>query len=188
MKKIQKIISLAIMVLVVAACTEDATTEDGMVTVDQMFQQIKAAYSGSYMSANNTVRSMDIIIDDQANVVVEDFPLDLILAKLYPYDYASIPAPVDSVGLKAPIKGFNIDPSLNFIDFSTDEGGTAPIEFAFKKDDTLHSGWAMIYVVGLYNMYMKTLTIQFSVTDLIVDGQDMQEMTPIDYFIDRAQK
>ena len=176
------------MALFVVACTENATTEGGMVTVDQMFQRIKATYSGKYVSANNSMQSMDFTIDDLANVVVEDFPLDLMLAMLYPYDYVSIPKPVEPIGLKAPIKGFNIDSSLNFIDFSTDDGRTEPIEFSYIKDDVQHTGWAMIYVVGLYNMYMNTLTIQFTVTDLVIDGKDMQGLTPINYFIDSAAK
>lgn len=188
MRKIQVIIGWAIMAFMVAACSEDKTSEGGMVTVDQMFQQIKATYRGSYVSANNTMQTMNFSIDEQANVVVDDFPLDLILAKLYPYDYVSIPAPAEPVELKAPIKGFNIDSSLNFIDFSTDEAGTLPIEFTFTKDETSHSGWAMIHVIGLYNMYLRTLTIQFAVTDLVIDGADRQNLTPINYYIDSAMK
>ena len=46
----------------------------------------------------------------------------------------------------------------------------------------------MVQAIGLYNMQLKTLTVQFAVTDLIVDGQDRQSLTPIYYFIDSAVK
>ena len=188
MKKIQLIISAAIMAIMVAACTEESTTEGGMTTVDQMFQQIKSPYKGSYISANNSIRQINFVVDEKANVVVNKFPLDLILAKLYPYDYSTIAEPTEPVVLTAPIKGFNIDASLNFIDFSTDESGTPPMEFTFTKDEVEHTGWAMVQAIGLYNMHLKTLTMQFAVTDLIVDGQDRQSLTPIYYFIDSAIK
>ena len=185
MKRIPVMICLAIMSLMVASCSEDSSTEGGMTTIDQMFQRMKASYRGSYY-LNNIPKFIHITIDEQAHVVVDKFPLDLVFAKLYPNDYSSITEPEGQIKLDAPIKGFNLDSS--YIEFSTDPDNTAPIEFTFIKDEEKHTGWALIYAIGLYNQSMGTLTMQISVVDLVIDGQDMRSLTPIHYFIDSAIK
>lgn len=186
MKKIPVIISLAIMAFLFATCSDEKTFEGEIETVDHLFQQMKATYRGGYMLPNNVPQPISITIDERANVVVDKFPLDLVFAKLYPSDYSTISESAETTGLVAPIKGFNMNNSL--IEFSTDIDNTEPIEFTFTKDDAEHTGWAMVYVVGIYNPYWSTLTLQLSVVDLIVDGQDMKSLTPIVYFIDSAVK
>ena len=186
MKRIPLIISLVIMAFMVTACTEESTTERETETIDKMFQSLKASYKGAYVSTNNITQLINFTIDEQANVVVDGFPLDLVFARLYPSGYSSISGPVKPAELKAPIKGFNINSP--YIEFGTDIDNTAPIEFTFVKDDEEHKGWAMVYAAGLYNPFTDTLTIQFSVVDLVVDGQDMRSITPVVYFIDSAVK
>ena len=186
MKRIPLVISWVIMAFMVTACTEENTTDTGIATIDKMFQELKASYKGGYVSTNNITRPINFTIDEQANVVVDNFPLDLVFARLYPSDYSSISGPVEPVGLTAPIKGFNLNSP--YIEFGTDIDNTAPIEFTFTKDDEEHKGWAMIYAAGGYNPFAVALTIQFSVVDLVVDGQDMKSMTPIIYFVDNAVK
>lgn len=188
MKKIQIIIGVTIMMLMTVACSENSYNDGDIETVDKLFQQIKASYKGNYMAANNTMQPLNFTIDSQANVVVDQFPLNLIFAKLYPDEHSIISQTATSTAMKTPIKGFNLDSSLNFIEFSTDVDQTEPIDFTFTKDEVEHTGWAQVHVVGVYNIYMSTMTIQFSVTDLVIDSQDMQHMTPIHYFVDSASK
>lgn len=184
MKKILIIISLAVMTLMVASCTEDATSE-GTATVEQMYKGMMASYRGSY-PLNNIPQQIYFTIDEQSNVIVNRFPLNLVFVKLYPQDYSSITEPEEAVSLKAPIKGFNLNTS--FIEFSTDLDNTEPLRFKFMKDGEEHTGWAMVHVVGVYNQSMTTMTIQFTVTDLVIDNVDMKDMIPIHYFVDSAMK
>ena len=188
MKKIKVMIGLAVMMLMVAACSENSNSDGDIETVDRLFQRIKASYKGNYMATNNTMHPLNFTIDNQANVVVDQFPMNLILAKLYPDEYSMIIPTATSTALKAPIKGFNLDSTLNFIEFSTDVDQTELVDFTFTKDEEEHTGWAQVHVVGVYNIYTSTMTIQFSVTDLVIDNQDMQSMTPIHYFVDSALK
>ena len=186
MKKIKVMIGLAVMMLMVAACSEDSTNDRGLTTVEQMFQQIKASYIGSYVSTNNVPKAIHITIDKQANVVVDQFPLDLVFAKLYPDDYTAISELEGALRLEAPIKGFNLD--AKFIEFSTNTDQTAPLEFTFKKNGVEHKGWALVYVIGLYDQQLIAMTMQLSVVDLVIDGEDMRQQTPIHYFVDGAIK
>jgi len=189
-KKLSMIVSVVFAALTICGCDDSDSVrgEDGMDVVDELFQRIKASYTGKYISADNTAKQMRFSIDDQANVVVKSFPLDMILAKVYPYEYTSITEIREHGDLVSPITGFNVNSSLTLLDFAASNRDKGVVSFKYVKDGEEHSGWAQITVIGAYNIYGSTLTARFTVNDLVIDNNDLQNLTPIDYYVDSAEK
>lgn len=74
-----------------SSCSSDSQTEDNWNNISQNFENMKGAYEGTaIMNDNSNHQTLNFTIDQQANVTVKNFPIELVLQKVYPSDYQSI--------------------------------------------------------------------------------------------------
>lgn len=186
------------LLLLVSAAFVSCSDDDDFIdknkeNFDELFQSLKGDYSGNLILADNSSKQVKFSIVDETtngttstNVKVTDFPLDNILYKLYPNDYANATvtaidtyvAPIDSIGF----------PSTTLMNFKTDDEQTEEINFSYTKDSETHSGRAKVSTVGLYNGSSELLEITFNIIDLVIDDKDYYSLLPISYVIDSEKQ
>jgi hypothetical protein len=167
-----------------SSCSSDTVNTDTWGSgVAAMFQNMKGNYSCYLDMPDNTRKSLNIAISDVTKnsygtaVQVVDFPIDVILSKLYPNDYQYVSSvnvdtyesPIDSVGAS----------SSAFLLFKTNNDYTENLNFSFVRDGVSHQGWAKVSVQGVYTYTNNNMTFYFSVNDLVLDDQDKSNLTPI---------
>lgn len=170
------------------ACSEESTSNGAYGNVKATFDKMKGNYKGKFSKANGTLQELSFSIDQQANVVVASFPLDNVMAKLYPNDYEHVTysgealnytCSIDSVGIPA-------DGQLSFV--TSDDLAKSRVDFSYTKDNQSHNGYILVKTKGVYNSLMNALSINFIVTDLIVDNTDYTSaLCPVNTYIDIAQ-
>lgn len=170
------------------ACSEESTSNGAYANVKATFDKMKGNYKGKFSKANGTLQELSFSIDQQANVVVASFPLDNVMAKLYPNDHEHVTysgealnytCPIDSVGIPA-------DGQLSFV--TSADLTKSRVDFSYTKDNLSHNGYILVKAKGVYNSLMNSLSVNFIVTDLIVDNTDYTSaLCPINTYIDIAQ-
>lgn len=171
------------------SCSDDSSGTNVYGNIKATFDKMKGTYKGQMAMPDNGRQEVTFSIDQQANVVLTSFPMSNVLSKVYPNDFQRVTlsgealtysCPIDSVGIPA-------DGQLQFVtkeDFSSNR-----VDFSYTKDGQSHSGYMLVKSKGLYNSLMNSLTINFIVTDLIIDTEDRTSACcPIDNYIDLAGK
>nr|MBP7471644.1 hypothetical protein [Prevotella sp.] len=187
------ILSLVLALIGFCSCSDSASSEDYYGTFDSIFSALKANYSGSLTLPNNTRKDVSVSIADDVDgsvtstdVKVNEFPLDGIFSKVYPNDYDGVSvtsvsayvSPVDSIGF----------PTLNCMNFKTNSDNTADVTFSYTKGGVSHSGWTKISTYGMYFSTTGLLDITFTISDLVIDNQDMADYVPIVYELECSKK
>lgn len=176
-----------LMAIGVASCSDDSGGGSGAFNnVKNTFEKMKGSYTGQMSMPSNQRQEVSFSIDANANVVVTSFPMDNVMAKVYPNDYQRVSysgdaftysCPIDSIGLPA-------DGQLQFVtkeDFESNR-----VNFSYKLKETEHTGYMLIKTKGIYNSFMNSLTVNFIVTDLVIDNNDYSSVCPIDNYMDIA--
>lgn len=162
-----------------ASCSdEDGLTESE--TINKALINMTGSYSGSISLSGNQFRTVRFDVDTAVNI--RELPLDGISIALYPHDYESVKNPI--VGISARIDSVgNVTNSI--LPFHAEY---QDINYTFTKDEDVHSVYARIDVRGTYNLFSDNITLQLSVTDLLVDGEDKTRLIPLIGVIDSASK
>lgn len=192
MKKINAIV-LVIMLLASAgalfsSCSGDDTSDDYRNQMSDIFQNLKDSYAGYLTIPNNSTKEFKVRVGDDASdgavttkIKVDDFPMEMIYARLYPNDWIRVTsdnavkyeAPIDSVGFQT-----------SFMNFKTNNDLTAQTEFGFKDSKGVHhSGWAKISTVGMFFSSLGTMNLEFNVIDLVVDNADRTSLLPLSFSV-----
>ncbi len=172
-------------VFVLSSCSDDSQAEDGHNYITNAFESMKATYEGTAtMNDNSSRQTVDFTIDKQANVVVRNFPIELVLQKVYPNDYQNIQGETEGLGYTAAIDSVGV-PSTSVLTWKAKD---QDVVFNFKKDGTSHKMTLTLVTSGYYELTRSLLSLQMGVADLIVDNEDLTRFLPITFTVDAAGK
>ena len=168
-----------------SSCTSDSQTEDGYNNIKQSFENMKGSYEGTaVMNDNSNHSTLDFTIDQQANVTVKNFPIELVLQKVYPSDYQNIQGETEGFSYTAAIDSVGV-PSVSALNWKTKN---IDVTFNYKKDGSAHAMMLTLATTGYYDVTRNLLSLRIDVEDLIVDNQDMTRFLPITFTVDAAGK
>lgn len=176
------------------SCSDDSSGNNAYGNLKATFDKMKGSYKGQMAMPDNGRQEVTFSIDQQANVVLASFPLNNVLSKIYPNDYQRVTPSGDAFSYSCPIDSVGIpaDGQLQFVTKEDFSSNRVDFSYTLKKpsgEQEAHSGYMLVKTRGLYNSLMNSLTINFVVTDLFVDTQDLtSSLCPIDNYIDIASK
>ena len=168
-----------------SSCSSDSQTEDNWNNISQNFENMKGAYEGTaIMNDNSNHQTLNFTIDQQANVTVKNFPIELVLQKVYPSDYQRIQGEMEGYSYTAAIDSVGV-PSVSALNWKAKD---LDVTFNYKKDGTSHAMTLTLATTGYYDVTRSLLSLRIDVIDLIVDKQDMTRFLPITFMVDAAGK
>lgn len=168
-----------------SSCTSDSQTEDGYNNIKQSFENMKGSYEGmAVMSDNSNQSTIDVTIDQKADVLVKNFPIVQVLKKVYSSDYQNIQGETESFSYTATVDSVGV-PSVSALNWKTK---SIDVTFNYKKDGTAHAMTLTLATTGYYEEIRRLLSLRIDVEDLIVDNQDMTRFLPITFTVDAAGK
>lgn len=167
------------------ACTNDSQTGDNWNNITQSFENMKGSYEGTAVMNDNSQRqTIHFTIDQQANVVIKDFPIERVLQKVYPDDYQNVHGELEGYSYTAAIDSVGV-PVVSALNWKTKNQDAT---FNYEKDGTTHTMTLTLATTGYYDVTRSLLSLQIDVVDLIVDRQDMTRLLPISFMVDAAGK
>lgn len=173
------------------SCDNDTTYYDPNSKIkeyQQIFENMKGNYSGSYTTPLNTSKVVKYTIDSQANVNVPNFPMETVLAKLCGSDYEYAELSGNALNLSCPID--SVGYSSGFLTFKTKNDLTSNIlNFSYTYQKVKHVGYMYVTVKGIYNPLQRTISTNFIVTDLILDNKDLSsKYCPLDNIVEAERQ
>ena len=182
MKKIAIFVLLALSLMVMTSCGDDAKTEVTVDDAQQAYNDLKGTYVGYVMDENVRTR---VAMSIGQELTVRDLPVTPMLKKFYAdKELAEALKTVKLDKYTAPAVTMAIAGNLVYVEME-------PTDWAFTVtvDGKEHQVFALLSVLAVYNSTYKTLSMSIEVKELSCDGL-IADLTQnrISYYIDNATK